>query len=161
PAWIRGRADGRVVWGSPRVYSGDEPHYLVMINSLIEDGDLDLSNNYQSVHEGSFQAGLRFRAKPLDHHVAYYVNGKYNKWDELFEWGTDDKGRIVPRPRPDLDESLAVEAGEYPEYGAHPPGLALLIAPFLLPFRGTYRVESAAVLFSTVAVFLLALLMRQ
>ena len=46
--------------GLPRVISGDEPHYLVLINSLLRDGDLDLANNYAAVHQGEPQAGLRF-----------------------------------------------------------------------------------------------------
>ena len=34
------------------VISGDEPHYLLLIGSLIEDGDVDLANNYDAVHAG-------------------------------------------------------------------------------------------------------------
>ena len=52
----------------PYVHSGDEPHYLVYLNSLQLDGDLNLANNYASVHEGSNQAGARFARAPLDHH---------------------------------------------------------------------------------------------
>lgn len=38
-------ADSPVSLTWPMVHSGDEPHYLVLINSLISDGDLDVSNN--------------------------------------------------------------------------------------------------------------------
>ena len=34
--------------------SGDEPHYLLMAYSLIHDGDLDLSNNYDNHHAEAF-----------------------------------------------------------------------------------------------------------
>ena len=44
--------------GLPRVFSGDEPHYLVMLNSLLRDGDLDLANNYQAVAAGGDDDGL-------------------------------------------------------------------------------------------------------
>ncbi len=43
--------------GLPAVDTGDEPHYLVMINSVISDGDFDLANNYRNVHLGGTQAG--------------------------------------------------------------------------------------------------------
>src|SRR5260370_7316862 len=47
-----------VQWSFPIVAHGDEPHYLVLLNSLIFDGDFDLRNNYLSVHEGSIQPGV-------------------------------------------------------------------------------------------------------
>ena len=28
-------------------FGGDEPHYLLMTHSLLRDGDLELSNNYE------------------------------------------------------------------------------------------------------------------
>jgi hypothetical protein len=37
----------------PRIHSGDEPHYLVTLHSLLIDGDLDVSNNYDAVHKGA------------------------------------------------------------------------------------------------------------
>lgn len=43
PHW---RPVGLLVLALPRVLSGDSPHYLVGVNSLIEDGDFDLTNNY-------------------------------------------------------------------------------------------------------------------
>ena len=59
--------------------SGDEPHYLLMAQSLIRDGDLDLSNNYQNkdylqfYHRGDLQPqalehvidGKRYSHHPL------------------------------------------------------------------------------------------------
>src|SRR5689334_14565569 len=62
--------------GWARVLTGDEPHYLVLVNSVLNDHDLDLRNNYESVLEGSEQAGARFRFSNLDHHVSYYINGE-------------------------------------------------------------------------------------
>ena len=48
----------------------DEPHYLVLINSLLDDGDLDVSNNYASVHAGGQDAGLFYAVgRNLDHHA--------------------------------------------------------------------------------------------
>jgi hypothetical protein len=45
------------ILGPAQVVSGDEPHYLLMLNSLLDDGDLDLSNQYAAVHAGMTAAG--------------------------------------------------------------------------------------------------------
>ena len=60
---------GPVAVRPPRVLSGDSPHYLVSIHSLIEDFDWDLSNNYRQAEEGDWDAGSRFRGVRLDRHV--------------------------------------------------------------------------------------------
>ncbi len=55
----------------PYIISGDEPHYLVMVNSLIKDGDLAVNNNYKTVWaSGGSDAGKRFRHVLLDKHMA-------------------------------------------------------------------------------------------
>jgi hypothetical protein len=67
------------------VYSRDEPHDLALIHSLMLDFDLDLANNYDSVHHGSKQAGERFAHGLVDHHVCWYIDGTRFVWSELFE----------------------------------------------------------------------------
>jgi hypothetical protein len=52
-----------VRWHNHQPYSGDEPHYLVMTNSLIQDGDFDVKNDYMS---GRF---LRYYPYAIDAHV--------------------------------------------------------------------------------------------
>ncbi len=50
---------GLALWTTQCDTSGDEPHYLLMAYSLVHDGDLDLSNNYQNHDYQSFyQRGL-------------------------------------------------------------------------------------------------------
>ena len=80
----------------PRVFSGDEPHYLVLINSVLLDGDLDLANNYAAVHRGEPQAGARFSGFPLDHHTYLFEGGSRKKWDKIYEtnWSFWDHGRV-------------------------------------------------------------------
>ncbi len=74
------RSEGKPIsLGLPGVLSGDEPHYLVLINSLISDGDFDLANNYQDVHRGGPQAGRIFAGQLLDHHVNWYEDGRLVK----------------------------------------------------------------------------------
>ncbi len=74
---------GRVAIGPPRVLSGDSPHYLAAVNSLIGDSDLDLANNYRQAEQGGIDLGARFRGRSLDHHV-----------------DVDQKGREIPNHSP-------------------------------------------------------------
>ena len=60
---------GPIYVGRPVSIWGDTPHYLVTVNSIIEDGDLDLSNNYSQAERGDWDQGTRFRGKKLDRHV--------------------------------------------------------------------------------------------
>lgn len=139
-------------FGLPRVLSGDEPHYLVIINSLISDGDFDLANNYRGVHLGGPQAGQIFSGQPLDHHVNWYENGRLVKWWQVYElepekWYRDSEGHPEPTLRLDTEYQPAGEK----EYSQHPVGLAFLLAPFLVVFRNTSLVEPAAIFCSGLA----------
>jgi hypothetical protein len=51
------------------VLSGDSPHYLVAANSLVEDWDFDLRNNYDQALAGDWDMGARFRERETDRHV--------------------------------------------------------------------------------------------
>jgi hypothetical protein len=50
-------------WHDAPRYSGDEPHYLVITNSLIIDGDVDVKNDYL------FERYLKYTHAPIDPHV--------------------------------------------------------------------------------------------
>lgn len=142
-----------VCW--PRIHSGDEPHYLLILNSLIQDGDLDLSNNYAAVHTGSAAAGRSFAGWALDHHVSWYHNGEIVYWWMVFnnnpmKWARDSNDIPVPtRQRSQLQ--MPVPAREYP---THPPGLAFLLAIPAYFFRGTVAVESIALACTALSVVL-------
>ena len=60
---------GPVYLGRPVTLTGDSPHYLLIVNSLVEDRDLDLSNNHRQVAEGDWDAGTRYRGFPFGKHV--------------------------------------------------------------------------------------------
>jgi hypothetical protein len=142
----------------PRVHIGDEPHYLVMINSLIADGDLDLANNYANVHRGLLDAGAMATGHDLDHHVKWYVGDRLITWHEAFlapgqGWRHDHDGHRMPTLRP----RFPTGDGPHHEYSWHPPGLPLLLAPLVYPLRGTIWVERAA-LFCSGLVTLAAML---
>ncbi|MFH1545374.1 MAG: hypothetical protein ABIE23_04810 [archaeon] len=47
-------------FGLPHIYTGDEPEYLLTLNSLLADGDFKLCNNYGQAMQGGCQAGITF-----------------------------------------------------------------------------------------------------
>jgi hypothetical protein len=147
--------------GLPRVYSGDEPHYLVIINSIILDGDLDLANNYAAIHMGSPQAGEDSSGSASDHQTVWFESGSRKEWREIYEidpanWDRDNEGHPVPRLRAGQPTPL----DGHPEFPAHPPGVALLLAPILFPFRGTQLIEPLAISCSAIAMILAMLMFR-
>ena len=135
-------------FGAPRIHSGDEPHYLVFINSLIKDHDLDLANNYYDVHRGGDDAGLLFRGSSLDHHTIWFLDDKRVSWFMVFEdapkWGVDPSGVPSPVRRQNIGAVFEPPA----ELPWNVPGLAILLALVLFPLAGTPWVEPAAVIVS-------------
>lgn len=67
---------GPIYLGRPIVTWGDSPHYLVVANSLVEDRDLDLRNNYDQARAGDWDVGTRFRGADLDRHVEIDRTGR-------------------------------------------------------------------------------------
>ena len=132
-----------VAW--PRVHIGDEGHYLVMLNSLISNGDLDLANNYASMHQGGLDAGQNAAGHDLDHHVKWYGGGRLLAWYDVFvvphgPWRRDADGYPLPTLRPDVPPADAPQK----EYSWHPPGLPLFLATVVWPLAGSRWVEPAA-----------------
>lgn len=143
-----------VGFGLPRVFSGDEPHYLLMLNSVLNDGDLDLRDEYADALEGEPWAGRNFAREPLDHHTVWFTPGGQRwPWFNVYklEAGPGPQGSITLRPG--VPECLATTA----EYSWHPPGLPLLLATVLWPVRGTRWTEPAALLLTALVTLATAL----
>jgi hypothetical protein len=141
--------------GAPHLWSGDEPHYLLLIASLLQDGDLDLANNYASVPRGGFEAGRNFAGNQfLHHHVALQWDGKRTTWYAIYDvdasldqWHRGATGDLVPPLRPGQKEPPPGT----PEYSVHQPGIAFLLAPFVWPFARHHGLESACLVCSGLA----------
>ena len=147
-------------FGMPYVKGGDEPHYLVIINSLLNDGDLDVRNNYESALHDSWQAGKKFAGVALDRHIVWNAGGKRVTWPEIYEnagkWQKGSDGYYVPL----IKMGAAFNVSGLPEYPSHPAGIAFLLAPFLWPVKGTPYTEPLALLCANLAVIFSAFLFR-
>lgn len=148
--------------GLPTVRGGDEPHYMVMLSSLLQDGDFDVSNNYLASHRGGLDAGRPFGRFALDHHVAWWIGGHKVGWHDIYEtpadkWNRDAEGSPLPTRRADAP----VDVAGLPEYSGHPPGSIFLLAALLWPVSGTAAVEPLALLISALAIILAMFLFRR
>jgi hypothetical protein len=75
---------GSLALAPPAVLSGDSPHYLVIVNSIIEDWDLDLANNYGAAAAGGWQTGARYRGVALDRHTEVDTAGRELSFHSIF-----------------------------------------------------------------------------
>ena len=110
---------------TPAAVRSDEPHYLLLINSLLFDHDFELQNDYERVAEGGMDAGARFQGVNLDHHTLL-VNQRTGQ--HAFA-SIDSPNSVVPCD-PEFTNS-----NEVYEVSAHPPGFSMLIALAIAPFR--------------------------
>jgi hypothetical protein len=161
PLFVSDDGAGGVHVGLPRIFSGDEPHYLVMVNSLVDDGDLDLRNDYDAARSGELRAGRNFAGRPLDHQIVWYTeNGVRWPWGRVYELPPDgasrEQGASPPRHIPG-----APDFRTQPEYSAHPPGLAFLVAPLVAPLRKTPLVEPTVLLVTALITFVTAVFTRR
>lgn len=142
--------------GPAEIESGDEPHYLLILSSLLEDGDFDLANNYAAVHRGSAQAGQRFAGSSMDHHTSWFEGDTRVRWSDVYEntWTRSSSGAWTAALRPDM------QPYDGPEISLHSIGHALVLAPFLYLFRGTRWVEPIALFMSGLAVVIAMLMFR-
>jgi hypothetical protein len=126
------RAGDHLVVRIPYTYLGDEPHYLVTINSILWDGDVELSNNYQRSILGKADAGVHRASQILDHHTYVHTfTGFVHQQNQLFGAFNDPPdrdaaGRLRPRP------ITIPKSGALPiEYSWHPSYQFFPLAPFL------------------------------
>ena len=75
---------GPIYLGRPIVTSGDSPHYLLIVNSLVEDLDVDLANNHHQVSRGDWDAGARVRGTAFGGHVETDRKGRLLSFHSFF-----------------------------------------------------------------------------
>jgi hypothetical protein len=121
----------------PAVTMSDEPQYLLVINSLLFDHDLEVQDDYARVAEGGLEAGVHFRGSGIDHH-SILVNRRTGR----SAYTSID----APNPAPPCDPAFSPPQDTY-EVSAHPPAFPALIALAIAPLRPDLaRVEGDAAL---------------
>jgi hypothetical protein len=88
---------------------GDEPHYMIIAQSIARDFDLNVANQYYQKQYREFLA--------ID---SLGIHGYYGKWDPHFEG-----------PKPGDAETRQKKKDSY-IYSIHLPGISFTLAPFLL-----------------------------
>jgi hypothetical protein len=136
--------------GPATLMGGDEEAYLLLVYSVLLDGDLDLKNNHAQVMLGAHQAGRKNAGRVVDHHTIWYIDGKRYVWRDMVvpsKWTQGEDGLPQYFFLPQFDPKLALG----PEYSAHPVGIAFLLAPVLWPLRNTPILEQAALMCAALA----------
>jgi hypothetical protein len=137
----------------PSLSGGDEPHYLIIVSSLLSDGDLSLANNYQSARSGGADAGRQYSGHILDHHTLIQDTRtrEIALWDRIFAPGTVECAPGDPScigyQRVSLQfPDYTLSSAAYRELPAHAVPFPALIALILRLIRaGPNQVESDAI----------------
>jgi hypothetical protein len=132
----------------PFALSGDEPHYMVAVNSILHDHDLDLREDYDRAKRGGWEAGALFRGRLLDHHswVIDRQTGERSPWFKMYRLASCGKDCVTFAKTTDRfpDPEQTREAGWHPM--AFPALLAAGIA-WLRPSIEETEEKVSAVMF--------------
>ena len=100
---------------------------------MIYDGDLDRKKNYYQARQGGNDAGDRFKAKFLDPHVSWYVDGELYHFGNVYnrdfkKWKNDKFGVMSPTIIKGKEQFILHP--KKPVYSNHTPGVAFFAFPF-------------------------------
>ena len=129
-----------VGFGLPRVISGDEPHYFIALNSIIDDHDFLIKNNHANAYlNKTCDAGFIFKGNAqisAERRVMYTKNHQDYTLDLI-----DTGGKRLPGK-----ENINLD--EFEQVTLAPIGLPVESALFLWPFSNTCNREHFAILLS-------------
>ncbi len=108
---------------------GDEPHYLMVVNSILFDHDLELQDDYERVGNSGLEAGVLCRGINLYHHtiIVNRRTGAHATWMDLHK---GDPALISP-----AEATLLKPSPDLYEVSAHPVAYPALLAALIAPFR--------------------------
>jgi|GEM_PF-2756786 len=120
--------------GLPITQTGDEPHYYITLYSLVNDGDIFLTNNYNNaLYKNGVDLGQKKRTTS-DRHTRVY-DAKNKKITALhFINGLLLNQSTIPQEKSCITE-----------ISGHPMGLPLFTYLFLWPFKNTPNLEHLAI----------------
>lgn len=116
-------ANDRIQFVNPEATSGDEPHYLVIINSLLFDHDVHIEDDHARIAAGGYEAGARWKGRPFGGH-AVLVNQRTG-------------AHALCHQKCDADEMTAVggDPADLIQVPAHPIAYPMFMAALVSPFR--------------------------
>lgn len=103
--------------------SGDEPHYLVIINSIIFDHDIRVDPDYQRIRAGGYEAGSFWKGHDFGGH-SILVDPRTGKHALCMNPCEQREADLVGAP---LDQLV--------QYPAHPVGYPAVMALIAMPFQ--------------------------
>jgi hypothetical protein len=152
-----------------RVHSGDEPHYMLTVFSLLKDGDLDVHNNYENIRNGGLDAGRGFRGQRLDHHtfIIDKSSGEKCLWTSVFFMDKIDCPPNIPDEKCfKKTEHHNIDFENIVEINAHPVFFPAILAVSIAIFSPEEKqIEpyciAVLILYSWLALILLYIVGRQ
>lgn len=136
----------------PLIGGGDQPHYLIVAGSILEEKSFNLRKTYENAAAGGAQAGKIFKGAPLDHHTLL-VDTNVHPHRELAIWASyafpELRAKYKWPDPPPFPEN-------YAEYSCRAVGWPVLIAAFSK--LAGLNVEWASLLLSHLAVLGIATL---
>ncbi len=125
--------------GLPIMQTGDEPHYYITLYSLVNDGDIFLTNNYNAA---LYRNGSDLGSKNWN---------SSNRHTRLFNSVNKSVMNIPFKDKTNLNlEYLPSENDEIKEISGHPLGLPLFAFLFLWFLKHTPFLEHAAIFFTLI-----------
>jgi len=122
---------------TPYAVTGDEPHYIMVVNSILFDHDLELQDDYFRVHAlGGLEAGTHWRFCLPDHHtiVVNRRTGDHATWFSLHPRIAATAGHVPGLKLPARAAYLSPSRDVY-EVSDHPIAYPALLAAMIAPFR--------------------------
>lgn len=118
-----GQPGGYFEFSWPIATSGDEPHYLVIVNSILADGDVRIDPDFARIEAGSPLGGVRWRGQRFGGH-SILVDPRTGRHAMCADFCEQAHADLVGAP-----------LGELQQYPAHPIGFPAFLALLLFPFR--------------------------
>ncbi|MFZ1888144.1 MAG: hypothetical protein WAU33_08930 [Candidatus Binataceae bacterium] len=119
-----------------QAYSGDGPHYLIIVNNLLFAHSLEVQGAYDRAVRGGLEAGARARRGLSDHHTIL-VN---RRTGDHALWMYSIAGVVVRNPKEEFQRGPDVY-----EVPAHPIAFPALLAAVLVPFHPSLEEVEPAV----------------
>src|SRR5439155_8203300 len=136
--------------------SGDEPHYVLMMNSMLFDHDLELGTDYRRACAGGRQLGARNAGAALEHHtiVVDRTTADQAIWGIVYDpnWVTACK----PTARRTERFSPYHDLVEVP---AHPVAFSAMLAAAIAPLSPTLETSERDAAYVIVVVAWLTVLL--